>query len=303
MTGGCSTFFRPLPQRALQASRRPRQVKPQWSGESTAMTNQTAPARRPRLVTALLGLAAVLTLFAVIGGWGWGRLNAGLPGAKPQVPAARADAIARQLETAFGDAEAAWKRASDKGAGGRWMPARLVLFTGSTASPCAGGTLSGSFYCAETGTAAFDLAFLASLEGRLQREAERGTALVAGRIAAEHYQRETGILDAVTLALIAARRSDRDAIRLNLALQADCLTGAWAAGSGLAPLPEDLWFNVVTSSRNIVDEMAGQGVRIPREFDLFAPGTREARVAAFEAGYVAANPSVCPDPAAQGTAG
>lgn len=261
------------------------------------MTDQTTPARRPRLITALLALAGVLTLFAAIGGWGWGRLNPGLPGAPPAIPAARADAIARQLETAFKDAEGAWKRASARGAGGRWTPARFVLFSGSTSTPCAGGSISGSFYCAETGTAAFDLVFLANLNLRLQREAERGTALVAGRLAAEHYQREAGILDAATMALMAARRGDREGIRLGLALQADCLTGAWAARSGLAPLPETLWFNVVTSSRNIVDDLAAQGVRIPREFDLFAPGTREARVEAFAAGYAAGDPAACPDPA------
>lgn len=267
------------------------------------MTDQTTPTRRPRLITALLGLGAFLTLIAVIGGWGWGRLDPTLPGATVDVPAGRATAIARQVETAFKDAEAGWKRARATGAGGHWTPARLVLFTGRTTSPCAGSALSGSFYCAETGTAAFDLGFLATLGGRLQRQAEQGYALVAGRLAAEHYQREAGTLDAAAIALVAARRGDRDGIRTALALQADCLTGAWAARSGLAPLPDDVWFNLVSSSRNISADLAAQGMRIPPEFDLFALGTREERAAAFAAGYAAADPKACPDPATRMTAG
>ncbi len=249
-------------------------------------------ARRGLVFTAA-AFGALLLVCATAAVWVWTVGSTSFVSTRLKIPATRPDAIAGQLTTAFTDAETFWKGVRRDT---RFTPARVTFFSARTPTPCAATAVSGSFYCAESNTVAFDTAFLASLGGRLRREAETALALVAGRLAAEHYQREAGILDASAIAMVAARRGDRAAIRAALALQADCLTGAWAASSGLAPVKENAWSNLVTSSRNIVDEMAWQGVRIPREFDLFGSGTREERVEAFAAGYAAASPAVCPDP-------
>ena len=65
-------------------------------------------------------------------------------------------------------------RAERKVAEAGYDPARLVFFARATGTPCAEGALaSGSFYCPETGTAAFDLMQLDILGQRLGRERER----------------------------------------------------------------------------------------------------------------------------------
>jgi len=255
------------------------------------------PGRRLRLRTLAL-LAVTLSLVSLLCTWTWGRLNPTLPG--PQlVTSDRAELLAKRTEVAFADAERVWERAVSDGSGRRYDPAKLVFFTRSTGTACASGaSVSGPFYCPETGTVAFDLAFLDALGGRLKREQDLGLALVAGRVSAEHLQREAGILDRAALELVGARRARRAAVRAALALHADCLTGAWAAAAAarLGPVPDGFYSQLVWSARNVVDDLGQAGVRVPPEFDAFATGGQEDRAAAFAAGYAAASVAGCPTP-------
>jgi predicted metalloprotease len=252
----------------------------------TTTRDQAAPPprSRPARVRTLAALALSLSLFAVLAAWAWGRMQP----APSQIPAGAGQtaAIARQVEVGFAAAERLWRRALPDGSGRGYDPARLVFFSRATGTPCAGGALvSGSFYCPETGTAAFDLVQL---------------DLLGGRLAAEHLQREQGVFDAAALRLIGAGRAARAELAAALALQADCLTGAWAAATGLA-LPEGFYDQLVWSARNLVDDLGRDGVRVAAEFDPFAPGSREARAAAFARGYAAGAIAACPPPAALAT--
>jgi predicted metalloprotease len=267
----------------------------------TTTRDQAAPPprSRPARVRTLAALALSLSLFAVLAAWAWGRMQP----APSQIPAGAGQtaAIARQVEVGFAAAERLWRRALPDGSGRGYDPARLVFFSRATGTPCAGGALvSGSFYCPETGTAAFDLVQLDLLGGRLGRGRELGFAIVAGRLAAEHLQREQGVFDAAALRLIGAGRAARAELAAALALQADCLTGAWAAATGLA-LPEGFYDQLVWSARNLVDDLGRDGVRVAAEFDPFAPGSREARAAAVARGYAAGAIAACPPPAALAT--
>jgi uncharacterized protein len=249
-------------------------------------TTPPAPPRRPlpRLRTlAVLGLA--FTVAAVAAGWAWGRL-APAP-ARLALGARSAEGIVRRTEVAFADAEAVWRRALRDG-GGAYDPARLVFFARVTESACAGGgTVSGPFYCPETGTAAFDLAFLDAFGTRMKEQRELALALYASRLAAEHLQRELGLLDAAALELVGSRRGARRAVAAALALQADCLTGVWAAAAEprIGPVPERLYGQMVWSSRNLVADLARGGERVSEEFDVLAAGPADDRAAAFARGY------------------
>jgi predicted metalloprotease len=246
----------------------------------------------------LLTLAvAGLAVLALAGAWAWGRRQPA-PDPAPAM-ADRTDAIMRRTEAAFADAQALWRRAAGDGSGGRYDPARAVFFSAAATTPCApGATVAGPFYCPETGTAAFDLAFLAVLAGRLQRQEDLGLALVAVRISAEHLQRETGMLDAAALRLIGAGRRGRAVVDAALELQADCLTGVWAAAAGdrLGPVPAPFWGQLVWSWRNVVDDLGARGVGVPPEFDIFASASREAREDAFAQGYAGGAVAACPPP-------
>lgn len=178
--------------------------------------------------------------------------------------------------------------------------AQAVFFRGAaTPSVCVTGIPGrGVFYCPETGIAAFDLGYLESLVARLEADADLGVALVAARLAAEHRQRETGALDMAALDMIGASRQRRSEIRLALALQADCLTGAWVGGAGtdLGKVPADFWGRLLDAARGIGADFAASGRPIPPELDTFGIGLREAREAAFRRGQSDPAGAACPAP-------
>jgi predicted metalloprotease len=247
----------------------------------------------PRLrLFALVG--ALVVLAAVLGGWIWAQSRPVRAGGLLALPAGRAEAIVRRTEVAFADAEAVWAR-SLQAERSEYRHAELVFFSRAAGTSCAAVLVSGPFYCPETGVAAFDLLFLDLLGERLNRQRELGLALYAARVAAQHLQRELGALDRAALELTGARRGRRAAVVAALALQADCMTGAWAAAAEprLGPVPEGFWNQLVWSARNVADDLDREGLRAEAELDAFAVGARGAREAAFAEGYAAGRVGEC----------
>ena len=243
------------------------------------------------LILGTLGLSAV----ALLGMWGWGALHPALPARAP-LPGDRADLVMRRVEVTLADVEGFWRGRVPAVSGHGYRPLRLFFFTGETPSACSGGaTVSGPFYCPETRTAAFDLAWLDALSLRLTRGSENGLSLVAARVAAEHVQLELGRLDGAALRLLAARRAERAEIREALALDADCLTGVWAAAAArrLGPLPPKFYGEMIWSARHVSEGLDRRARRTSAAFDPFAVASREARQAAFDAGLAAGNPDGC----------
>ncbi len=256
---------------------------------------RTPPTRLRRLAA----LALAISLVVLAAAWIWGRLHPALPTSTPPVPAGRAMSITRHTEVAFADAEMVWRQSLPDGSGRGYDAARLVFFGRATRSPCAGGAeVSGAFYCPETGTATFGMTYLDTLGERLKRQRELGLSLVAARISAEHMQRELGLLDTAALELIGARSARRAAISTELALHADCLTGAWAAAATprLGQVPAEFYDQLVWSARNVTEDLVRQGARVPAALNPFALGSREARAAAFAQGYAAGRIAGCPAP-------
>lgn len=245
---------------------------------------------RPSVVSVLL-VSIVLALVGATLSWtGTSRTPSGLSLGR----SLGADAIARRAEAGFADVGDEIAR-SVRGA----KRAELVFYRGATSSACVIGTSGrGVFYCPESGVAAIDLGYLEALVARLQSRADLGVALVAARLGAEHWQREAGILDTAALDMIGSRKSRRESIRQALMLQADCLTGAWAAAaeSRLGPVPDGFWSELIYMASNVSADFASAGRRIPDELDTFAGGLRAERARAFEAGRAAGRPAACPTP-------
>jgi predicted metalloprotease len=261
--------------------------------QSTRPASARPPAPRLRRIATLVVVLAVTLGF---GGWAWGRLDPGRVARPLPLSAGSAQSLVHRTEVAFADAEAVWRRNLATVSRSSYDPARLVFFSGAAPSRCAGGAaISGPFYCPEDGTAAFDLVFLDGLGTRLQRRRELGLSIYAARLAAEHLQRELGLLDAAALETVGSRRSARRAIGTALALQADCLTGVWAAAAAprIGPVPDDFYRQMVWSSRNLVADLARQGVEVPPQFDPLAGGPELDRADAFARGYAIGALSVC----------
>lgn len=239
----------------------------------------------------LQGLALTVALGGFVLAWGWIAAPLRIGPRPDSTQGFGPEAIARRAEAAFVDADATM-RADLPGA----EAADFVLFREATSSACAAGTTGrGAFYCPETGQAALDLDYLERLSARTAQDAETAIALVAGRIAAEHRQRESGVLDSAALDMIGASKERRAEIGLALALQGDCLTGAWAH-AGLGALSKDIWRKLLFSARNVGADLTRAGRPIPQELDVFATGAADARAAAFAHGYAAASVTACPAP-------
>lgn len=242
----------------------------------------------------LVGLA--LVAITVGAGWAWGRF---VPSAAPPalaVASGNVQSLVRRTEIAVADSTAVWRRALPEGFRRGYSDADIVFFSRSTGTPCAGGGMvSGPFYCPETGVASFDLAFMDALGGRLKDQRDLGLAIYAVRLSAEHLQRQLGLLDAASLEMIGARRMDRQAVRTRLTLQADCLTGVWAAAAEprIGPVPDSLYGYMVWTSRNLVADLAREGVRVAPQFDPMAIASEEERSAAFAAGYDGGRIAAC----------
>ena len=76
-----------------------------------------------------------------------------------------------------------------------------------------------------------------------------------------------GLLDAAALRLIGAGRGQRARVGEALALQADCLTGVWAAAASkrLGPVPAGFWGQLVWSWRNVVEDLDPQDLGGPHK--------------------------------------
>jgi predicted metalloprotease len=243
-----------------------------------------------------LPLLLALGLATVFAGWAWGRFDPGRVAQPLPLSAGSAHSAARRAEVAFADAEGVWKRNLGSVSDGGYHPARTLFFSGATPSACAGGgDVSGTFYCPQTGTAAFDLVFLDALGTRLQRQRELGLSIYAARLAAVHLQRELGLLDSAALEMVGSRRSERRAIGTALALQADCLAGVWAAAAAprIGPVPRGFYGQMVWSSRNLVADLGREGVSVSPQFDPLAAGPTPDRAAAFDRGYAVGALSAC----------
>jgi predicted metalloprotease len=104
--------------------------------------------------------------------------------------------------------------------------AKLVLFTGATASACGlGEAAMGPFYCPGDRQVYIDLGFYKELRGRLGAPGDFAQAYVIGHEIGHHVQ-ELLAASGVTPRRGRERGAEGDAVRVEL--QADCFAGIWA---------------------------------------------------------------------------
>jgi uncharacterized protein len=153
------------------------------------------------------------------------------PTAQVQGPAHKppaADMQAKFVSTVLADTEDVWKDVFTKG-GATYTPPKLVLFRGSTPTPCgAGQAAMGPFYCPGDQKVYIDLAFYDTLSRQLGAPGEFAKAYVVAHEIGHHVQNLLGVNDKVEQARRRLSEKENNALSVRVELQADCYAGLWA---------------------------------------------------------------------------
>lgn len=166
-----------------------------------------------------------------------------------------------------------------------YTPPVMVLFSDVTQSPCGGASgATGPFYCPADQKAYLDLAFFDTLSRQLGADGDFAAAYVIAHEVAHHVQNQAGILGQVDQARRQASQSEANALTVRLELQADCLSGVWAASVGGLMERGDL--QEALNAANMIgdDHLQRQAGRVPRPH-TFTHGTSEQRENWFRRGY------------------
>jgi predicted metalloprotease len=123
------------------------------------------------------------------------------------------------------DAQNAWTQRFAQG-GGRYAPARMVIFRGSTRSACGLGQAEmGPFYCPRDQRVYIDLSFYQDLRQRFGAPGDFAQAYVIAHEIGHHVQH---LLGNDRKAEAAGQREGAEGGSVRLELQADCFAGLWA---------------------------------------------------------------------------
>ncbi|WP_417742816.1 neutral zinc metallopeptidase [Salipiger sp.] len=189
--------------------------------------------------------------------------------------------------------EEVWGEIFPREVGTAYEPPVLVLFSGTTSSPCGGASgATGPFYCPVDEKAYLDTAFFATLSQRLGAKGDFAAAYVIAHEVAHHVQNELGILDQVNAARQRASETQANALTVRLELQADCLAGVWARHVDGLLEPGDV-AEALNAARMIGDDHLQRSAgRVPQPH-TFTHGTSEQRESWFASGYESGSIGAC----------
>ena len=178
--------------------------------------------------------------------------------------------------------------------GGRYEPARTVLFTGVTDTGCGRASAQvGPFYCPEDGHVYLDLDFLNLLLDRLG--AQNGP-LAQGYVVAHEYGHHIQDLAGI-LKHADTRETGPGSAAVQLELQADCLAGVWvrnAAETGyLTPPSRTDVAQALDTAAAVGDDRIQARTQGQINPEKWTHGSAEQRQAAFLQGYQGGEPDAC----------
>ena len=222
----------------------------------------------------------------------------GAPAAQ-SVPAGRPpadDEIARFVGKVLGSTEQVWHQQFNA-AGRQYQEPRLVLYSGATQSACGmGQSAMGPFYCPADSKVYLDLDFFKDLKTRFGAPGDFAQAYVIAHEIGHHVQHLLGISEKVHQAQQSAgNEAAANALMVKLELQADCLSGVWAArADAQRPIlePGDVE-EALTAATAIGDDrlqMKSRGHVVP---DAFTHGTSAQRVRWFKRGLESGDMNQC----------
>lgn len=175
----------------------------------------------------------------------------------------------------------------------RYVPPQLIIFSGTTQSPCGGASgATGPFYCPADNKAYLDTQFFAMLDQQMGAGGDFAAAYVIAHEVAHHVQNQLGILPKVNAERQRSTKAQANALTVRLELMADCLSGIWATNVKGLMERGDLQ-EALNAARKIGDDhLQRQAGRVPQPH-TFTHGTSEQRARWFARGYETGHVGEC----------
>ena len=205
------------------------------------------------------------------------------------------DVQAKFVSTVLADTEDVWKDVFTKG-GATYTPPKLVLFRGSTPTPCgAGQAAMGPFYCPGDQKVYIDLAFYDTLSRQLGAPGEFAKAYVVAHEIGHHVQNLLGVNDKVEAARRRLSETENNALSVRVELQADCYAGLWAkkANESRQILQNGDIESAMNAAAKIGDDALQRASTGHVRPDSFTHGTSEQRARWFNTGLQTGSVKSC----------
>ena len=142
-------------------------------------------------------------------------------------PTAEEEELATFAKQILAGTEDVWTKIFEQN-GRKYVPPRLVLFTGAVQSGCGGATSSsGPFYCSADQSVYLDLSFFTSMKRQIGADGDFAYAYVIAHEVGHHVQNLLGTLNQAHQQMARVSQAQSNQISVRLELQADFYAGIW----------------------------------------------------------------------------
>lgn len=213
-------------------------------------------------------------------------------------PMSSADSAAQDTTVQFvsfllDDVQGVWAKTLPQ-VGGRFQPARLVLFRNSTSSGCGPAqSAMGPFYCPLDERVYLDLGFFDELKRRFGATGDFAQAYVLAHELGHHVQHLQGT-DARVRQAQEANPSAANELSVRMELQADCYAGVWAHSTDQRGLLQQGDVDEALGAASAVGDDRIQERTTGRvNVDSFTHGSAAQRSQWFKRGFESGDPRNC----------
>ncbi|MFC5419071.1 MAG: hypothetical protein DI537_01325 [Stutzerimonas stutzeri] len=205
------------------------------------------------------------------------------------------DEMGRFVSAVLAQNEDIWGKVLPQQANRKYVPPKLVLFSGVDRSGCGTAQAAmGPFYCPNDQRVYLDLSFFQEMQRKLGGGGDFAYAYVVGHEVGHHIQNLLGILPKVNE--LRQRVSERESNQLSVRveLQADCFAGVWAhniqAMDRIEPGDIDEALRSASAIGDDKLQQQGRGVVVP---DSFTHGSSAQRTRWFNTGFKSGSMQSC----------
>ncbi|RXT53045.1 hypothetical protein B6S44_20140 [Bosea sp. Tri-44] len=205
------------------------------------------------------------------------------------------DEMGRFVSAVLAQNEDIWGKVLPQQANRKYVPPKLVLFSGVDRSGCGTAQAAmGPFYCPNDQRVYLDLSFFQEMQRKLGGGGDFAYAYVVGHEVGHHIQNLLGILPKVNQ--LRERVSERESNQLSVRveLQADCFAGVWAyniqAMDRIQPGDIDEALRSASAIGDDKLQQAGRGAVVP---DSFTHGSSAQRTRWFNTGFKSGSMQSC----------